>query len=156
MIPGTGAEGGDPPPAAGGERVPEPRVLVVDDNAASHHLAVRILESGGYRGVAVSSAPEARRELAAHAFDVILIDVRMPGESGLDLLHAVRTTYPRIIPIMLTASVEPEVREQALRLGASSFILKPYGVTELLACVEEALRAGPIEGSGSGPPPERP
>ena len=141
---------------AGGAPAPGPRVLVVDDNVPSHHLAVRILESGGYWGVAVSSAPEARRELAAHPFDAILIDVRMPGESGLDLLRAVRTTYPRIIPIMLTASVEPEVREQAVRLGARSFILKPYGVTELLACVDEALRAGPGDGSGSGPLPERP
>lgn len=126
----------------------ELQVLVVDDNVPSQHLAIRILEAGGYRGVAVANAREARRELAAAAYRAVLIDVQMPGESGIELLRTVRADYPGTAPIMVTASVDPETVELSRALGARAYVVKPYRIDELLGIVADAVHMGPEGGGG--------
>lgn len=132
--------------------MPVPRVLVVDDNDQSCTLAIRILELDGYEAVAVCSVAEARRELAGTLFQAVLIDIQMPGESGIELLRTVRACHPRTAPIMVTASVDPETMALVDGIGAAGYLVKPYGIDELLASLGDALRPEPTGQPGQRNP----
>src|SRR5467141_2346635 len=78
-------------------------ILVVDDDPLVRQLLVRMLEASGYVGHTAADAAEARRRLQAEDFAAILIDVRMPGESGIDLLRHVAADCLNTAPVMVTA-----------------------------------------------------
>src|SRR5919109_5687591 len=95
----------------------EPHLLVVDDDARLRDLLRRYLSENGFRVTAAAAAGEARANLASFAFDLIVLDVMMPGESGLDLTRALRGEG-RIPVLLLTAMAEPEDRVNGLEQGA--------------------------------------
>ena len=78
---------GDPPP-----------ILIVEDDPTGRDLLIRILTADGYEGVPAANAQEARQRLAEREFGAVLIDVRMPGESGIELLRHVRGRHPDASP----------------------------------------------------------
>src|SRR6266487_3166172 len=103
----------------------EPHLLVVDDDARLRELLRRYLSKKGFRVTAAADAAEARANLASFAFDLIVLDVMLPGESGLDLTRALRgpataaNGRPGHIPILLlTAMAEPDDRINGLEEGA--------------------------------------
>src|SRR5688572_2845088 len=101
----------------------EPHLLVVDDDARLRELLRRYLADNGFRVTLAADAREARANLAAFAFDLIVLDVMMPGESGLDLTRALRgeSRLPQLPVLLLTAMGEPEDRVNGLEQGADDY-----------------------------------
>jgi two-component system phosphate regulon response regulator OmpR len=118
-------------------------LLVVDDDSRIRSLLHKFLTSNGYRVTVAASAADARVKLDQLAFDLLVLDVMMPGENGLDLARAVRARSA--VPIlMLTARTETEDRIAGLETGADDYLSKPFNPRELLLRVGGILRrAGP-------------
>ena len=124
----------------------EPHLLVVDDDARLRDLLRRYLSENGFRVTVAADAKEARANLASFTFDLIVLDVMMPGESGLDLTGALRgpggpTTKrsPRLPILMLTAMAEPEDRINGLEQGADDFLAKPFEPRELVLRIRNII-----------------
>lgn len=116
-----------------------PRILIVDDDAAVCQLIRRHLQKAGYECTAAYSGEEALKEIEAGSFDLIVTDIMMPGMSGLDLLHIVRSLFPDIAVLMVTAVDDLATGMNAVELGAYGYILKPFVTNELLVNVAAAL-----------------
>ena len=117
----------------------DPHLLVVDDDERLRALLQRYLATNGYRVSAASNAAEARNLMANMAFDLVILDVMMPGESGLDFAKDLRTTSS--IPIlMLTARGEPADRIEGLERGADDYLPKPFEPRELVLRTAALLR----------------
>ena len=121
----------------------DPHLLVVDDDERLRTLLHRYLTSNGYRVTAAADAAGARALMKSFAFDLLVLDVMMPGESGFDLTKSVRENST--VPIlMLTAKAEAEDRIAGLELGADDYLPKPFEPRELVLRVNALLRrAGP-------------
>ncbi len=115
------------------------RILVVDDDAQIRDLVRRLLERDGYVCSSVGSAAEADQLLAAETFAVVLADLQMPGDSGLDLISRVREQYVETATIMVTGVDDPALAQAAIDLGAYGFIVKPFSPTELSVQIMNAL-----------------
>jgi diguanylate cyclase (GGDEF)-like protein len=122
------------------------RVLVVEDEPAIRRLLIRLLEGAGHVGVPAGSVAEARALLARPpGFELVLCDVSMPDESGLELLADVLSTWPRTAVVMVTGKDDPAVAQTALDLGAYGYVIKPFQANELLVNVANALRRRALE-----------
>lgn len=117
-----------------------PKVLIVDDEAAIRRLVERTLSRRDYACQAVDSAAAARVHLAANSVDLVISDIRMPGESGLDLVAHVARDYPRAAIMMLTGMDDDEVLETVMAHGVDGYITKPFEKNQLLVSVHLALR----------------
>jgi two-component system phosphate regulon response regulator OmpR len=118
---------------------PEPHLLVVDDDARLRELLRRYLVDNGFRVTTASDAAEARATLAGFAFDLVVLDVMMPGESGLELTRALRRDGD--VPILLlTAMGEPEARVNGLEEGADDYLSKPFEPRELVLRIRNVLQ----------------
>lgn len=118
-------------------------LLVVDDDSRIRSLLSRFLAEHGYRVTVAGCAAEARRKLGGLEFDLLILDLMMPGESGLDLAGDLRRTSD--VPILLlTARSEPEDRIRGLEVGADDYLAKPFEPRELLLRIGNILkRAAP-------------
>ena len=131
---------------------PEPHLLVVDDDARLRELLRRYLADNGFRVTLAADAGEARANLAAFAFDLIVLDVMMPGESGLDLTRDLRTQgrgesrLPRVPVLLLTAMAEPEDRINGLEQGADDYLAKPFEPRELVLRIRNILERRGLPG----------
>lgn len=118
---------------------PEAHILVVDDDADVRHLLARLLQENGYRTSLARDGREMRESLGVHPVDLIILDLMLPGRSGLDLCRELRATSAVPI-IMLTAKGEDTDRVVGLELGADDYVCKPFNPRELLARVRSVLR----------------
>ncbi|HEY4941446.1 MAG TPA: response regulator [Rhizomicrobium sp.] len=117
----------------------DPHLLVVDDDERLRSLLQRYLTSNGYRVTAAADAAGARALMKSFAFDLLVLDVMMPGESGFELTKAVRSQSQ--VPILiLTARGEAQDRIQGLELGADDYLPKPFEPRELVLRVSALLR----------------
>jgi two-component system phosphate regulon response regulator OmpR len=118
-----------------------PHVLVVDDDQKIRDLLGRYLSENGFRVTTASDAQAARADMRGLEFDVVLLDVMMPGENGLDLARDLKAT--RQVPIcMLTARSEAEHRIEGLEAGVDDYIPKPFEPRELLLRLRNILKRG--------------
>ena len=118
-----------------------PHLLVVDDDTRIRTLLHRFLKENGFRVSVAEDSAEARRKLAGLDFDLIILDVMMPGEDGVALTRVLREE--RDIPIlMLTALSETESRVTGLEVGADDYLPKPFDPRELVLRVNSILRRG--------------
>jgi two-component system phosphate regulon response regulator OmpR len=118
-----------------------PHLLVVDDDKRIRTLLVRYLGDRGFRVTSAADAAEARRHLDSLAFDLLIVDVMMPGESGIELTRSLRESMN--VPIlMLTARSETENRIEGLESGADDYLPKPFDPRELLLRVNNILKRG--------------
>lgn len=120
-------------------------ILVVDDDARIRELLKQYLVSHGYRATAAGDAAEAIRCMSLTRFDLLIVDVMMPGESGLELTARLRRENGdgAAIPIlMLTAQAETEQRIAGLEHGASDYLGKPFAPRELLLRARNLLERG--------------
>jgi two-component system, OmpR family, phosphate regulon response regulator OmpR len=134
----------------------EPHLLVVDDDARLRELLRRYLSDSGFRVTGAADALEARAHLASFAFDLIVLDVMMPGESGLDLTRALRAESKNsgLVPVLLlTAMAEPEDRINGLEQGADDFLAKPFEPRELVLRIRNILQRRPAPDEAA-PAPE--
>jgi two-component system phosphate regulon response regulator OmpR len=120
----------------------QPHVLVVDDDEKLRKLLARYLTEHGYAVTTAATAADARAKLASLAFDLIVLDLMMPGESGLDFAADFRRISS--VPIlMLTAMGETEDRVAGLERGADDYLVKPFEPRELLLRIGNILRRLP-------------
>jgi putative two-component system response regulator len=124
---------------------PTDHLLLVDDEPSSLKLLQRVLESAGYICTTAGSAKEARALLEGSAFSLILSDVEMPGESGIDLLEQVSKSYPDTATLMVTGVDDTDLAKRALTMGAYGYVIKPYEANEILINVTNALRRRHLE-----------
>jgi two-component system phosphate regulon response regulator OmpR len=116
-----------------------PHLLVVDDDQRLRDLLRRFLEREGFRVTVAGDATEARHMLRLMAFDLIVLDVMMPGESGLALTEAIRRE--RDVPVvLLTARGAPEDRIAGFERGADDYLGKPFEPRELALRIRTILR----------------
>lgn len=116
-----------------------PHLLVVDDDRRIRDLLSRFLSSEGYRVTTADNAVEARAKLEGLSFDLLVLDVMMPGESGFDLAKALRKDSA--VPILiLTARDEKEMRIEGLEIGADDYVAKPFEPRELSLRIANILR----------------
>lgn len=116
-------------------------MLICEDEPHLREL-VRASLGGGYRFVEAASVGEADEALRAGRPDVVLLDLMLPGGSGLDVLRAVRQlAEPRVPVLVVSAWTMPEHRDAAREAGADAFVAKPFVPDELAAAVREALGA---------------
>jgi len=113
------------------------RVLVVDDEPGVRE-SLRILLKETHEAVAVGSAPEALSQLASAPFDLVLLDIVMPGIDGLQLLEAIRGQHPTLPVVMLTATRTVKTAVDAMKLGAFDYLTKPFDVDELRLVLDKA------------------
>lgn len=122
----------------------QPRILVADDDQALTRTLSWILKEHEYDVVVVNSGESLLDRLAAEPYDLLMLDIMMPGSDGLVLLERVKAD-PRVrdVPVLMISSMPPEeATVRALGLGAADFISKPFRVRELLARVKAHLRVG--------------
>jgi two-component system phosphate regulon response regulator OmpR len=126
----------------------EPHLLVVDDDARLRELLRRYLTDQGFRVTTAGDAAEARARLASIAFDLVVLDVMMPGESGLDLTRSLRGEGGLPI-LLLTAMAEPEDRINGLERGADDYLAKPFEPRELVLRIRNILQRVPPPALGA-------
>jgi two-component system, OmpR family, KDP operon response regulator KdpE len=116
-----------------------PLVLVADDQLEITKLVTMSLEREGFRVIAASNGPSALERLSDSNPDVLLLDVMMPGMSGLDVLREVRATHP--VPVILLSARGSIANISAgLDLGADDFVVKPFSTAELAARIRAVMR----------------
>jgi len=119
-----------------------PHILVVDDDERLRRLLARYLSENGFLVVTAADAEDARSKLSGLAFDLIVLDLMMPGETGLSFAADLRKRS--MVPIlMLTAMDEPENRIAGLEHGADDYMAKPFEPRELVLRIHSILRRAP-------------
>lgn len=114
------------------------QILVVEDNPAISNLIRTNLDDAGYRCTCALDGLKAADLLEKEAFDLVLLDIMLPGLDGYELMEYIR---PLGIPVIfLTAKSDVKDRVKGLRLGAEDYLVKPFEIIELLARVETVLR----------------
>ena len=113
--------------------------LVVDDEVRLRQALIRLMQSDGFVCHEAGSGTEALKVLEREPVALILSDLRMPGMDGAELLRRVRTSYPEVAVVMITAVAEVEVAVDCLALGAMDYLTKPFVLEEVRARVAQAL-----------------
>src|SRR5215813_2062698 len=116
-----------------------PHLLVVDDDRTIRYLLSRFLVTEGYRVTTAETVADARAKLQGLRFDLLILDIMMPGETGFDLARDLRASSSVPI-IMLTARDEPQSRIEGLSLGADDYVGKPFEPRELSLRIASILR----------------
>lgn len=120
-----------------------PRVLVVDDDGALRHAITALLEQAGYQTDQATDGAEALRKLQQQHVDLLLLDIGLPGMSGLDVLAETRSqpAPPRVV--MMTADDTPETLLRSFRAQADHFVRKPFPPRRIVEVVNDVLAASP-------------
>jgi DNA-binding NtrC family response regulator len=116
-----------------------PRILVVDDEEVVCRAVSRILGDKGHAVETVSDGAAALRRIDAEPFDLLILDIMMPGISGLEILQRVKETHPDTDVIMITGLSQIDTAVQSMKLGAFDYIPKPFEPDELALSVERSL-----------------
>ncbi|MCL6229336.1 response regulator [Bartonella bilalgolemii] len=118
-----------------------PHLLVIDDDTRIRNLLSQFLIKNGFRVSVSANSDEAKRQLKSLDFDLLIVDIMMPGENGIDLTYSLRQT--KNVPIlMLTALSEIDNRIHGLEAGADDYLAKPFDPRELLLRINAILRRG--------------
>jgi len=125
--------------------VPETTLLLVDDEESFRKLVGKELSRAGYTVETAGNLEEARRQIAQKSFHLIVLDVRMPDGSGLDLLKEIREIAPTTEVVMLTAYGTVQEAIRAMKDGAYDFLTKPCKLGELEAVLEKAIEKQNLE-----------
>src|SRR5687767_1960142 len=114
------------------------RVLVVDDEENLRHMLQILLRREGYEAVGAASVEVALGELETRPFDVVLVDLRMPGRPGLELVDEVRKRHLDTTVVVMTAYGSREVAIEAMKRGAYDYLSKPFEADELVLLLRKA------------------
>jgi len=130
-------------------RVPVPHILVVDDDSAMRQLVAEYLGQNDFRVTGAASGDELMQTLRGGVVDLVLLDLRLPGEDGMTLLRQLRTAS-QIPVIILTGRAEEADRVMGLELGADDYLTKPFSPRELLARIRTVLRRMQVSHEAQG------
>ncbi len=120
------------------------RVLIVEDEPKTSAYLSRGLRENGFVADTANRGDEGLLLASAHEFDLIILDVMLPGKTGWEVIHALRTQGRHTPVLFLTARDSVEDRVRGLELGADDYLIKPFAFSELLARVRSILRRGPV------------
>jgi DNA-binding NtrC family response regulator len=115
-------------------------VLVVDDEVEFLETLVKRLRKRKLAVVGVTGGEAALERLREGPADIVVLDVKMPGMSGLDALREIKKRYPRIEVIMLTGHASMEVAIEGMDIGAFDYLMKPIDIDELLYKIQDAYK----------------
>jgi len=125
------------------------KILIVDDDPGLSSLLERFFTSKGYRARAVPNVEQMDRLLAREVFNLVVLDLMLPGEDGLSACRRLRAANNQVPIIMLTAKGDEVSRIKGLELGADDYLAKPFNPDELVARVKAVLRrqSAPVPGA---------
>src|SRR5216684_4037772 len=137
------------------------RILFADDSVTAQNMGKKILTEAGYEVIAVSNGAAAVKKIAEQKPDIIILDVYMPGYSGLEVCEKVRSNIATIkTPVLLTVGkMEPYKPEDANRVRADGVIIKPFEASDLLAIIkkfEERIKSMPAPAVIAAAPARKP
>jgi DNA-binding NtrC family response regulator len=115
------------------------KILVVDDEETVRVLFQRVLQAAGYDVVTAADGKEALSGIADGDIDVVLLDINMPGLSGIDVLDKISTDWPNVCAIMVTAVADVQTAVAAMKLGAYDYITKPFDQDEMLRKIRQSI-----------------
>lgn len=123
----------------------QPSVLIVDDEPHVRQLLATILQQADYRCQSVETVAAARHALKDRNFDLVLADINLPEESGIDLARYINEHHPETGVVMVTAVDDPDQAKEVLAIGVYGYIIKPFTQNLVLITVENALRRHLLE-----------
>lgn len=133
------------------------QILIIDDDMELAGMLGEYLTREGFGIAHAAHADAAAAALAARDPDLVILDVMLPGRSGLEVLRELRAARPRLPVLMLTARGDPVDRIIGLELGADDYLPKPFDPRELAARIRAILRRAPVhDGAGTGEPSPEP
>ncbi len=118
-------------------------ILTIEDDEPIRRGIVDSLEFAGFKVIEAANGDDGLELAVRRSYDLLLLDLVLPGKSGLEILQAVRQVRPTLPVIILTARGEESDRVEGLRRGADDYVVKPFSVKELLARVDAVLRRSP-------------
>ncbi|MFO8009460.1 MAG: response regulator [Dehalococcoidia bacterium] len=129
-------------------------VMVVDDDESLRDIVARALRDEGYQVVKAMDGQDALDLIARRKFDLVFLDIRMPGFHGQDVLTLIKSTKPEIPVVMLTAVTEQESEDEAIRRGANAYLRKPCNLEDIVKVAREFLDSGgpAVESAGETRP----
>lgn len=132
------------------------RILVMDDERSVQMLLERVLTGAGHTVRVVDTGEAALAALQRQRFDLVIADKYLPGLDGMEVLRMARTQYPNLQAILITGFPTPEAREEARELGVHAFVIKPFGILDIVELCDEALErfcTNPLTAARSAAPP---
>ena len=124
------------------------RVLIVDDEIDLLETVVKRLQKRHINASGLPDGEKALVYLGENPIDVVVLDVKMPGKNGLEILEEIKNTYPSIEVIMITGHASIRSGKQGMSLGAFDYMMKPVGIDELLEKIRQAWIKGQSENNG--------
>ncbi|MEA1652293.1 response regulator transcription factor [Nitrospirillum sp. BR 11164] len=125
------------------------RILLVEDDPAMRTLILRVLKENGFEAIGVRDGREMADALGQGSFDLVLLDVMLPGQSGLDICRDLRRASQ--VPIIMVSAHGEEIdMVLGLEMGADDYVPKPFRAKELLARIRALLRRAANNGAGAG------
>lgn len=122
------------------EKSQERAVLIVDDDDAVRTLLYEVVTGKGYRAIEAESGEQALEELEQHVFDLIFLDLMLPGLSGVDVLRKVKGSNNEPIVTIITGYGDTTIAMEAARMGPMFFIRKPFDVNDILSILDLSMR----------------
>ncbi len=119
-----------------GEQV---RILVVDDEEPVRNLLQRILGEAGYNVDTAATGQEALDKVSQLNAGVVLLDIKMPGMSGMEVLQQITTNWPETCVVMATAAGDAQTAVEAMKAGAYDYITKPFNRDDVVLKVQKAI-----------------
>ena len=127
-------------------------ILITDDDRDLRLVLRKTLDTLGFEVVESSNGEQALQAVETHAFNVVLLDVNMPGIGGIETCRKIRKRDPRLQILMLTVRDKEEDKVEALEAGADDYVTKPFSIPELVARLKSAVRRSTPALLGSGTP----
>jgi DNA-binding NtrC family response regulator len=115
------------------------RILIVDDDEVVRRSYLRSLQSVDCNVAAASDGEEALQTMEKNTFDVVLLDLRMPGRDGMSVLRAIKQKWPESEVVIITGYPTVDSAKEAVRLGACDYVAKPVGPQEVIDIADNAL-----------------
>lgn len=115
------------------------KILIVDDSTYARRILRNMLEKGGHQIVEASNGTEALQQIPLEKPDLITLDLLMPGIQGQELLGQIKSSYPHLKVVVVTADIQEDTRRELLALGADEFLNKPVSSEALFAALSRLL-----------------
>jgi len=115
------------------------KILVVDDEKHIRDSCIRLLQRKRYDAEGAESGLEALEKISKEVYDLVLLDVRMPGMDGIEVLRRAKKLAPKISVLMLTGHGTLDTASEAMELGAAGFIRKPIAIEDLAESIDAVL-----------------
>ena len=116
------------------------RVLIVDDEQELVDTLVERLEMRDIDAIGATNGAQALQLVSQKPFDIVLLDVRLPHEDGLEILRRLRALQPSLPVVLLTGNMSEETKEEGLHAGALAYLLKPLNIEQLVALIKKITK----------------